>query len=79
MNDYLTAIDRGSQSHGSGGLNVPDNKPPTCSGACNNNCGSECACGSSNCSTACGSGVTNTGGIQRNCISFCPVINCDRE
>ena len=61
------------------GLNVPDNRSPTCTVNSNCNCSSECACGASNCSTACGSGVTNTGGIQRNCLSFCPVINCDSE
>jgi hypothetical protein len=60
------------------GLNVSDNKNPTCTRDCTCNCGSDCACGSSNCSSNCGSNsIKITGGLQRNCITFCPVLNCD--
>ena len=57
----------------------PINNPPTCTSDCNCNCGSDCACGSSNCGSSAGNGNTIkiTGGLQRNCVTFCPVINCD--
>ena len=56
---------------------VPVNTQPTCYTQCTCSSGGSSACSASNCSSDCGRNIKNTGGAERNCVTFCPVINCD--